>query len=116
MDAEGYLYFVGRNDDIIKSRGEKVSPKEVEEVLYELPDIVDAAVVGIPDPVLGEAVTAFVTLGPGAALTEAALMGHCDRRLERHMVPDRIVLVDALPRTPTGKIDRRALTTVAGPA
>ena len=65
-DADGFLYFVGRKDDIIKSRGEKVSPKEVENVLYALPGIREAAVVGVPDPVLGMAIKAVVALEPGA--------------------------------------------------
>ena len=65
-DEEGYLYFVGRKDDIIKSRGEKVSPREVEDVLYRHPSVAEAAVVGVPDELLGEAVTAFVALKPGS--------------------------------------------------
>ena len=67
-DDEGFLYFVGRKDDIIKSRGEKVSPKEVENVLYALPGIREAAVIGVPDPVLGAAIKAVVALEPGVEL------------------------------------------------
>ena len=70
MDEEGYLYFVARKDDIIKSRGEKVSPKEVENVLYGLHGVVEAAVIGVPDPILGEAIKAFV-VADGDELTEA---------------------------------------------
>ena len=69
MDEEGYLYFVARKDDIIKSRGEKVSPKEVENVLYGLEDVKEAAVIGIPDPILGQAIKAFVVI-EGMSLTE----------------------------------------------
>src|SRR5947209_13846055 len=67
-DADGFLYFVGRKDDIIKSRGEKVSPKEVENVLYALPGIREAAVVGVPDAILGSAIKAVVALAPGVTL------------------------------------------------
>ena len=64
LDDEGYLYFVGRMDDIIKSRGEKVAPKEVEHVLYNISGVRDAAVIGVPDDILGQAVKAFVVLEP----------------------------------------------------
>lgn len=113
MDDDGYLYFVARKDDIIKTRGEKVSPKEVEEVLYALPGVAEAAVVGVSDPVLGEAIRAVVTLGAGARLTEQQVLRHCRARLEDFMVPKYVEFHDSLPRTPTGKIARREL---AGPA
>ena len=106
-DAEGFLYFVGRKDDIIKSRGEKVSPKEVENVLYEMPGIREAAVVGVPDPVLGMAIKAVVVAEPGAALSEREVIRHCARRLEEFMVPRRVEFRDALPKSENGKISRR---------
>jgi len=81
MDDEGYLYFVGRKDDIIKSRGEKVSPKEVENVVYSLPGISEAAIVGLRDRVLGQAVHCVVTLKEGAELTERDILAHCRRHL-----------------------------------
>jgi acyl-coenzyme A synthetase/AMP-(fatty) acid ligase len=105
-DAEGFLYFVGRKDDIIKTRGEKVAPKEVEAVLHALPGVAEAVVAGIPDPILGQAVTAMVVLS-NPALTEREVLAHCARNLEDFMVPKRIVFKDALPRTDTGKVSRR---------
>ncbi len=91
-DAEGFLYFVGRKDDIIKTRGEKVAPKEVEAVLHALPGVAEAVVAGIPDPILGQAVTAMVVLS-NPALTEREVLAHCARNLEDFMVPKRIVLL-----------------------
>jgi acyl-CoA synthetase (AMP-forming)/AMP-acid ligase II len=105
-DAEGFLYFVGRKDDIIKSRGEKVSPKEVETVLYELPGVREAAVIGVPDPVLGLAVKAVLAVEPGVALTEREVIRHCAKRLEDFMVPKMVEFRDALPKSPNGKISR----------
>ena len=108
-DAEGYLYFVGRKDDIIKSRGEKVSPREVENVLCRLPGVLEAAVVGVADPLLGQAVKAFVVLAPGQRYSERDILGHCLASLESFMVPKYVELVDSLPKTDTGKIKKRAL-------
>src|SRR5262245_53651699 len=86
-DEDGFLYFVGRKDDIIKTRGEKVSPKEVENVLYALPGIREAAVVGVPDAVLGYAIKAVVALAPAAELKEQDIIRHCAKNLEDFMVP-----------------------------
>jgi amino acid adenylation domain-containing protein len=106
-DEDGYLYFVGRRDDLIKSRGEKVVPREVEDVLHGADGVAEAAVVGVPDERLGQAVVAHVS---GIVADAAALRAFCAAHLESHMVPARIVLHDgALPRTPNGKVDRRAL-------
>jgi acyl-CoA synthetase (AMP-forming)/AMP-acid ligase II len=109
QDEEGYLYWVGRRDDIIKTRGEKVSPKEVEDVLYAQPGIVEAAVVGIPDAILGQAIKAFVTVKPGAALTEQDVLRHCKQCLEDFMVPRSVEFCESLPKTGTGKISKREL-------
>jgi long-chain acyl-CoA synthetase len=108
-DSEGYLYFVARKDDIIKSRGEKVSPREVENVLHALDGVYEVAVVGVPDELLGEAVKAFVVLKPGAQHTERDVLRHCLGHLEGFMVPKQVVFVDALPRTDTGKIKKTGL-------
>jgi len=108
MDEDGYLYFVGRKDDIIKSRGEKVAPKEVENVLYELKGVVEAAVVGVPDPILGEAVKAFVVLD-GVELGEAEVLAHCRANLEDFMIPKYVEFRDALPKTSSGKIKKTDL-------
>jgi long-chain acyl-CoA synthetase len=108
-DDEGFLYFVGRRDDLIKSRGEKVSPREVENVLYDMPGIVEAAVVGEADPVLGQVVVAYVVRASDATMTEQDVVRHCARLLEDVMIPRRVQFVTVMPRTATGKIDRRAL-------
>lgn len=109
IDEEGYCYFVGRKDDIIKSRGEKVSPKEVENVLYALAGVREAAVVGVPDEVLGRALKALLVVEEGSALQARDVIAHCMTRLEDFMVPRLIEFRDALPKTNTGKIRRAAL-------
>jgi amino acid adenylation domain-containing protein len=108
MDEDGFFYFVGRKDDIIKTRGEKVSPKEVENVLYRLPGIREAAVIGVPDPVLGQAIKAYVVLN-GAVLTEADILRHCREHLEELMVPRSVEFRPELPKTGSGKIRRAEL-------
>jgi len=108
-DEEGYLYFVARKDDVIKSRGERVSPREVEDALYGLEGVVEAAVIGTPDPVFGQAVKAFVALRPGCTYTERDVLKHCLAKLENFMVPKYVVFVDALPKTESGKIRKAGL-------
>jgi long-chain acyl-CoA synthetase len=108
-DEDGFLYFIGRKDDVIKTRGEKVAPKEVENVLYGLAGVAEAAVVGVADPILGHAIKAVVALSPGADLTEQDIIRHCARRLEDFMVPKLVEFRDALPKTESGKISRRLI-------
>jgi amino acid adenylation domain-containing protein len=108
-DEDGFLYWVGRKDDIIKSRGEKVSPREVEDVLHQHPQIAEAAVVGVADAVLGQAVKAVVRLQPGAELTVRDVQAHCRAFLEDFMVPQQVEFRDTLPKTPNGKIDKQVL-------
>jgi acyl-coenzyme A synthetase/AMP-(fatty) acid ligase len=96
-------------DDIIKSRGEKVAPKEVEHVLYNIRGVRDAAVIGVPDDILGQAVKAFVVLEAGAALTEKDIQRECQARLENFMVPKFVEIVPDLPTTTTGKIKKTDL-------
>jgi amino acid adenylation domain-containing protein len=105
-DDEGFLYFVGRKDDIIKSRGEKVSPKEVENVLYALPGVREAAVVGVPDPVLGMALKAVIAPVEEGALGAKEVIAHCAKHLEDFMVPRLVEFRKELPKTDTGKIRR----------
>jgi amino acid adenylation domain-containing protein len=109
LDEEGYLYFVGRMDDIIKSRGEKVAPKEVEGVLYNIPGVKEAAVVGVPDDVLGQAVKAFVVLEKGVDLKDRDIIRECAAKLENFMVPKFVAFMDELPKTTTGKIKKTGL-------
>jgi amino acid adenylation domain-containing protein len=106
-DEDGYLYFVGRKDDIIKTRGEKVSPREVENVLYELAAVREAAVIGVPDPLLGTAIKAIVVAEPG--LTERDVLRHCVARLEDFMVPSMVEFRGQLPKSENGKIARKEL-------
>jgi long-chain acyl-CoA synthetase len=108
-DEEGYLYFVARSDDIIKSRGEKVSPKEVENALYGIEGVMEAAVVGVPDPLLGQAIKAFVVLKEGYGYSEREIIRQCLARLENFMAPKRVVFVNVLPKTENGKIDKKRL-------
>ncbi len=108
-DEDGFLYFVARRDDIIKSGGEKVPPREVEEVLHTAAGVREAAVIGIPDKMLGEAVCAHVALDPGHGADAAAIRRHCAEHLEDYMVPRKVVFHDQLPRTDNGKLDRQAL-------
>lgn len=105
-DAEGYLTFVARKDDIIKSRGEKVAPQAVEAVLQTMPGVSDALVIGVAHEVFGQAIKAIV-VAPGAAITEKDVMRHCARYLEVHMVPTIVEFRDFLPTTDTGKVSRR---------
>ncbi len=105
-DEDGFLYFVGRKDDIIKTRGEKVAPKEVEAVLHAHPGIAEAVVVGRPDPVLGQAVTALV-VPADSSLSEVDVLRHCALHLEDFMVPRTVEFRRELPKTDTGKVSRR---------
>lgn len=108
MDDEGYFYFVGRKDDIIKSRGEKVSPREVENVLYALEGVLEAAVVGVDDPILGKAIKAFIVTNRNC-LSQAQVLAHCRAHLEDYMVPKSIEFRAELPKTSSGKISRMTL-------
>jgi acyl-CoA synthetase (AMP-forming)/AMP-acid ligase II len=110
LDDEGYLYFVARTDDVIKSRGEKVAPKEVEAALHDIPGVSEAAVVGIPHELLGHAIKAFVVLEAGSALDATAIQRECRARLESFMVPHEIALRAELPKSANGKVDKAALT------
>ncbi|GAA4614654.1 AMP-binding protein [Saccharopolyspora hordei] len=109
MDADGWFYVVDRKKDMINAAGYKVWPREVEDVLYDHPAVLEAAVVGVPDPYRGETVKAFVVLKPGAAATEEDLVDHCKARLAAYKYPRQVQLVPELPKTPTGKILRRQL-------
>lgn len=109
MDAEGFLYFVGRTDDIIKTRGEKVSPIEVENALHSIPGIQEAAVIGVPDELLGEAIAAYVVLAPGATLSDADIKRLCLAKLENFMVPKFVYILDELPKTGSGKVRKKSL-------
>ena len=111
-DSDGYFWFVGRADDVIKSSGHLIGPFEVESALMEHPAVAEAAVIGVPDERAGEIVKAYVLLNPGQNEDEAlrkSLLGHARKRLGPAIAPREIVIVDDLPRTKSGKIMRRLL-------
>ncbi len=111
-DADGYFWFVGRADDVIKSAGHLIGPFEVESALMEHPAVAEAGVIGKPDPVVGEVVKAFVSLKRGFAESEALrmeLLGHARKRLGAAVAPKEIAFMPQLPRTRSGKIMRRLL-------
>jgi acyl-CoA synthetase (AMP-forming)/AMP-acid ligase II len=108
-DAQGFLSFISRRDDIIKTRGEKVAPREVENAIYLLPGVTGCAVVGIADAQLGQSVKAYVTLAEGSALNAREIIRHCLSRLESHMAPQSVDIVNELPRTESGKIRHASL-------
>jgi acetyl-CoA synthetase len=112
VDADGYFWFVGRADDVIKSAGHLIGPFEVESVLLEHPAVAEAAVIGLPDPVVGEVVKAYVALKPGFDPGEElrlALLAHARIRLGPAVAPKSIDFRPSLPRTRSGKIMRRLL-------
>jgi fatty-acyl-CoA synthase len=106
LDASGLLFVDGREDEMIVSGGENVFPAEVEALLAAHPDIVDAAVVGVPDDRYGQVLTAYVVRRRGARLTEADVTGHVRDHLARYKVPKRVEFRRQLPRTATGKLRR----------
>ena len=109
MDPEGWFYLVDRKKDMINAAGYKVWPREVEDVLYGHPAVREAAVVGVPDEYRGETVKAFVSLKPGATVTEEELIKFCKQQMAAYKYPRSIEFVDDLPKTTTGKILRREL-------
>lgn len=109
MDNEGFLYFLGRNDDIIKTRGEKVSPVEVENAIYNLNGIREVAVIGVPDELMGEAIIAFVTTHNSGSPDKGEVMKECTSRLESFMIPKEIIFLDEMPKSSNGKIDKKEL-------
>jgi len=111
-DADGYFWFVGRADDVIKSAGHLIGPFEVESALMEHPAVAEAGVIGKPDPVAGEIVKAFISLKPGYEVGEPLareLLGHARKRLGPAVAPKEIAFSAELPRTRSGKIMRRLL-------
>ena len=109
QDEEGFFYFVGRSDDIIKTRGEKVSPVEIENILHSMIGVKDAAVVGVDDKLLGEFIRAFVSLEEDVELEKHHIKKHCMQHLENYMVPKEIIIMPELTKTTNGKIDKKSL-------
>lgn len=113
-DEEGFLYFVGRKDDMIKSRGERISPLEVENLLLAMDAVAEAAVIGVPDEILGNALKAFVVPRAGSGLTELEVLKYSSLNMENCMIPKYVVLIEELPKTPNGKVDKKALISRQG--
>jgi acyl-CoA ligase (AMP-forming) (exosortase A-associated) len=109
MDEEGFLYYVGRRDTMIKSSGFRISPTEVEEVLFQSGQLRQAAVIGVPDDALGQSIKAFVVARDGGTLDAGDLIGYCGERMPRYMVPKAVEILDELPKTSSGKVDYPAL-------
>lgn len=110
MDEEGFLYFLGRKDDLLKIKGERVSPKEIENVLYQMENIHEAAVIGVPDEVWGNYIKAFIVpVNHESIPDKKEIIKFCQERLESWAVPKEIVFIDSLPKTANGKIDKAKL-------
>ena len=109
IDSEGYLFIVDRKKDVIKTGGENVSSREVEEAIYRLPEVAEVAVVGVADPVWIEAVTAVVVIKDGATLSEHEVIGHCRSSMACFKTPKRVLFVSSLPKSPSGKLLKREL-------
>ena len=109
MDDDGFLYFVGRRDAMIKSSGFRISPTEVEEFVFQSGKARQAAAIGVPDELLGQAVKVFVVAHDGEAVDKDALIVFCAERMPRYMVPKSIEVMDELPKTSSGKVDYPSL-------
>jgi acyl-coenzyme A synthetase/AMP-(fatty) acid ligase len=108
-DEDGFLYFIGRTDEMIKTSGYRVSPSEVEEVVFATGLVTDAAAVGVAHPVLGHAIVVVAATTADRKQDSEALLNECRKQLPQFMVPARIEWRDALPRNPNGKYDRSRL-------
>jgi fatty-acyl-CoA synthase len=109
IDEEGYISVVDRKKDMIKSGGENVASREVEEMIYRLPQVSEVAVIGLPDPKWVEAVTAVVVVKAGQTLDEAAVIAHCAQHMAGFKAPKRVIFTDTLPKNPSGKLLKRDL-------
>ena len=108
-DKEGFLYFVARKDDMIKVGGERVSPKEIENVLHNIEGVNEAAVIGVADEILGQAVKAFISLKKDCFLSSDDILWHCAKNMESFMVPKYVEVVEELPKSSHGKIAKKEL-------
>lgn len=106
FDEEGYLFVSGRKKDMVKSGGISIYPLEIESVIYSHPDVLEAAVIGVPDPQWGEALKAVIVLKPGAKMQSAELLSYCKERLSAYKVPKTVDFVESLPHTEVGKVNK----------
>ena len=109
FDEEGYLFVVGRKKDMVKSGGISIYPLEIESVLYAHPEVLEAAVIGVPDPEWGEAVKAVIVLQEGATVRSEALIAFCKDKLAPYKVPKSIDIVASLTHTEIGKVAKEKL-------
>jgi fatty-acyl-CoA synthase len=114
LDEDGFLYLTDRKKDLIISGGENIASSEVERVIYDMPEIREVAVIGVPDERWGERPVAIVVLAEGAALDLPGLVDHCRGRLAGFKVPKQLVVRDSLPRNPSGKVLKRVLRAELG--
>ncbi len=113
LDEDGHLTIIDRKKDMIVAGGYNIYPKEIDEVLYEHPKIVETCAVGVPDEYRGETVKAFVVIKPGESLTEEEVIDYCRERLAAYKVPKQIEFLPSLPKSAVGKILRRELRALA---
>ena len=113
-DEEGFLYFVARKDDMIKTKGERVSPKEIENALCEAEGVAEVAVIGVPDEIFGHAIKAFIVWKDGKELSEGQVKKFCMENLEPFMVPKYVEFRKSLPKSSHGKVDKKALQIGSG--
>ncbi len=109
VDEDGYLYLKGRKKEMINRAGEKFSPREIDELLYEIPEVILAAAVGVPDPIYNQKVVAYVKLKEGSILTAEEIREKCAERIASFKVPEEIIFTDDFPKGPSGKIQRLKL-------
>ncbi|MFA7668194.1 MAG: AMP-binding protein [Burkholderiaceae bacterium] len=109
LDEDGFLFLVDRKKDMVISGGENIASSEVEHVLYQIENVEEAAVIGLPDEKWGERVVAVVVLRPGTSLTLEAMQSHCSGKIGRFKIPRQLIVLDALPRNPSGKVLKRVL-------
>lgn len=114
MDHDGYFFLIGRKKDIIIRGGENIYPKEIEDVLYALDDIREAAVVGSSDAIFGEEVRAYVSVKPGRPVSESDIISYCQKKLAKFKCPKSIIFLEELPKNATGKINKKLLKRMQG--
>ena len=113
VDADGFIFIIERERELIKSGGNRVSAKEVEDVIAELPEVVEVAVLGVPHEVLGEAIEAFVVVTRDAGITPDDVQTYCRKRLPRFKVPERVLFIKNMPHNESGKVMKRKLREMA---
>ena len=109
FDEDGYLFLTGRKKELINRAGEKISPREIDEVLYQIPGITIAAAVGVPDPLFGEEVVAYVQVSEEARVSAKDIQNYCIKKLADFKVPKKIFFLEEFPKGANGKIQRRKL-------